>query len=135
MHASGFVAYGFSLQEAIDFVIGAAVSLLIFNGAGRIAWGQISDKIGRGKALIAMFTFQAAMMAVFFFTTSNPILFYVVAALIDFNFGGNLALFPACCADSFGAENLAVNYGFVFTAYGIGGIVGPTLAGLVQNAG
>ena len=82
-----------------------------------------------------MFTFQAAMMAVFFFTTSNPILFYVVAALIDFNFGGNLALFPACCADSFGAEKLAVNYGFVFTAYGIGGIVGPTLAGLVQNAG
>jgi MFS transporter, OFA family, oxalate/formate antiporter len=132
----GFTAYGFGIQEAIDFaVIGAAVCLPIFNGAGRIAWGQISDKIGRGKALIAMFTFQAAMMAVFFFTTSNPILFYVVAALIGFNFGGNFALFPVCCADSFGAENLSLNYGFLFTSYGIGGVVGPILAGIVQDAG
>jgi OFA family oxalate/formate antiporter-like MFS transporter len=132
----GFTAYGFSAQEAIDFaVIGAAVCLPIFNGAGRIAWGQVSDRVGREKALIAMFAFQAAMMAVFFFTTSNPILFYVVAAFIGFNFGGNFALFPVCCADSFGAENLALNYGFLFTAYGIGGVVGPILAGLVQDAG
>jgi OFA family oxalate/formate antiporter-like MFS transporter len=132
----GFVAYGFSVQEAVDYaVIGAAVCLPIFNGAGRIVWGQISDRIGRGKALIAMFTFQTVMMAIFFFTTSNPILFYIVAALIGFNFGGNFALFPVSCADSFGAENLAINYGFLFTAYGIGGVVGPILAGMVQDAG
>jgi OFA family oxalate/formate antiporter-like MFS transporter len=82
-----------------------------------------------------MFAFQTAMMAIFFYTTSNPILFYIVAALIGFNFGGNFALFPVSCADSFGAENLAVNYGFLFTAYGIGGVVGPILAGMVQDAG
>jgi MFS transporter, OFA family, oxalate/formate antiporter len=109
--------------------------LPIFNGAGRIVWGQLSDKIGRGKALIAMFAFQAVMMTVFFYTTSNPLVFYVVAALIGFNFGGNFALFPVSCADSFGAENLALNYGFLFTAYGIGGVVGPILAGMVQDAG
>jgi OFA family oxalate/formate antiporter-like MFS transporter len=132
----GFTASGFSVQEAADFaVIGAAVCLPIFNGAGRIVWGQVSDRIGRGKALIAVFTFQAAMMSIFFFTTSNPLLFYVVAALIGFNFGGNFALFPVSCADSFGAENLAVNYGFLFTAYGIGGVVGPILAGSMQDAG
>jgi OFA family oxalate/formate antiporter-like MFS transporter len=132
----GFTANGFGVQEAIDFaVIGAAVCLPIFNGAGRIIWGLVSDKVGRGKALIAMFAFQAVMMTVFFYTTSNPILFYVVAALIGFNFGGNFALFPSSCADSFGAENLGLNYGFLFTAYGIGGIVGPILAGLVQDAG
>ncbi len=132
----GFTASGFSIQEAADFaVIGAAVCLPIFNGAGRIVWGQASDRIGRGKALIAMFAFQAAMMSVFFFTTSNPLMFFVVAALIGFNFGGNFALFPVSCADSFGAENLAINYGFLFTAYGIGGVVGPILAGMVQDAG
>jgi OFA family oxalate/formate antiporter-like MFS transporter len=132
----GFLAYGFSLTEATDIaVIGAAVCLPIFNGAGRIAWGQISDRIGRRKALIGMFIFQTAMMAAFFYTTSNPLLFYVVAALIGFNFGGNFALFPVSCADSFGNENLALNYGFLFTSYGIGGIVGPILAGLVQDAG
>jgi OFA family oxalate/formate antiporter-like MFS transporter len=91
----GFTINGFSPQEAIDFaVIGAAVCLPIFNGAGRIIWGQISDRIGRSKALISMFVFQAAMMTFFFYTTSNPYLFYVIAALIGFNFGGNFALFP-----------------------------------------
>lgn len=131
----GFTAYGYSTQDAIDYaVIGAAVCLPIFNGAGRIAWGQVSDKIGRRKALIAMFLLQGIMMAVFFYTTANPFIFYIVAALIGFNFGGNFALFPAACADSFGSENLGLNYGFVFTAYGIGGIAGPILAGAVQDA-
>jgi len=132
----GFTAYGFTVQEAMDFaVIGAAVCLPIFNGAGRIVWGQVSDKIGRRKALISMFLFQGIMMMIFFYTTTNPYIFYVIAALIGFNFGGNFALFPAACADSFGSENLGLNYGFIFTAYGIGGIAGPILAGAVQDAG
>ncbi|MBN2599560.1 MAG: MFS transporter, partial [Candidatus Thermoplasmatota archaeon] len=132
----GFLAYGFSATETSDFaVLGAAICLPIFNGAGRIAWGQISDRIGRRKALLSMFLFQAVMMIVFFYTTANPYAFYVVAALIGFNFGGNFALFPAACADSFGAGNLGLNYGFIFTAYGIGGTVGPLLAGAVQDAG
>ena len=132
----GFTANGFSPQEAVDFaVIGAAVCLPIFNGAGRIVWGQISDRVGRRKSLMAMFAVQAITMTIFFYTTSNPILFYVIAALIGFNFGGNFALFPSSCADSFGSENLGLNYGFLFTAYGIGGVVGPILAGVVQDAG
>ena len=132
----GFTANGFSVQEAVDYaVIGAAVCLPIFNGAGRIVWGQVSDKIGRRKALFSMFVLQGVMMLAFFYTTANPYMFYIVAALIGFNFGGNFALFPAACADSFGSENLGLNYGFIFTAYGIGGIAGPILAGAVQDAG
>jgi OFA family oxalate/formate antiporter-like MFS transporter len=132
----GFISHGFSVTDAADFaVLGAAICLPIFNGAGRIVWGQVSDRIGRRKALLSMFMFQAVMMIVFFYTTTNPYAFYIVAALIGFNFGGNFALFPAACADSFGAENLGLNYGFIFTSYGIGGIVGPLLAGYVQDAG
>ena len=132
----GFQGSGFSAQEALDFaVIGAAVCLPIFNGLGRIVWGKISDNIGRKNALIAMFIFQGIMMTLFFFTTGNPIFFYIAAALIGFNFGGNFALFPAATADSFGAENVGLNYGFVFTSYAVGGIVGPTLlAGIIQDA-
>ncbi len=123
-------------SQAVDIaVIGAAICLPIFNGLGRIVWGQVSDKIGRKKALLSMFLFQGVMMLIFFYTTSNPYFFYVVAALIGFNFGGNFALFPAATADSFGTENVGLNYGFIFTSYGIGGIVGPILAGSVQDAG
>ena len=84
---------------------------------------------------MSMFLFQGIMMAIFFFTTGNPLYFYAAAALIGFNFGGNFALFPAATADSFGAENVGLNYGFVFTSYAIGGIIGPTLlAGIIQDA-
>jgi MFS family permease len=55
--------------------------------------------------------------------------------LIGFNFGGNFALFPAATADYFGNKNVGKNYGWVFTAYGVGGIVGPIMAGMFKDAG
>ncbi len=134
--SEGFMSYGFSDVEASNYaVIGAAICLPILNGLGRVAWGQVSDKIGRKKSIVSMSLFQAAMVGVFFFTTFNPITFFIVAAAIGFNFGGNFALFPAATSDSFGTENVGLNYGFVFTSYGVGGIVGPILAGAVQDAG
>ncbi len=134
--SEGFMSHGYSDIDASNFaVIGAAVCLPILNGIGRIAWGQISDKIGRRHAIITMCLFQAAMMGVFYFTTFNPIVFFIVAAAIGFNFGGNFALYPAATSDSFGTENVGLNYGYVFTSYGIGGIAGPILAGVVQDMG
>ncbi|MBA3045971.1 MAG: OFA family MFS transporter [Candidatus Thermoplasmatota archaeon] len=132
----GFEGHGFTATQAADFaVLGAAICLPIFNGAGRIVWGQVSDKIGRKKALMSMFLFQGVMMALFFYTTGNEYAFYIVAALIGFNFGGNFALFPAATADTFGSDKVGINYGYVFTAYGIGGIAGPYIAGFVQDQG
>jgi MFS transporter, OFA family, oxalate/formate antiporter len=132
----GFQRFGFNQVDAESFaILGAAICLPIFNGLGRIIWGKISDNIGRKKALITMCVFQGIMMLAFYYTTVNPLFFFAVAALIGFNFGANFALFPAATADSFGSENVGLNYGFVFTSYGIGGIVGPILAGMVKDAG
>jgi len=134
--ADGFQRFGFSQVNAETFaIIGAAICLPIFNGIGRIAWGKISDNIGRKRAIFIMCIFQGIMMLAFYYSTANPIFFYVAAALIGFNFGANFALFPAATADSFGSENVGLNYGFVFTSYGVGGIVGPILAGIVKDAG
>ncbi len=131
----GFAASMPDAQAKDIAVIGAALCLPIFNGLGRIIWGKVSDNLGRKKSIIAMCIFQGIMMLAFFYTTVNPMFFYVAAALIGFNFGANFALFPAATADSFGSENVGLNYGFVFTSYGVGGIVGPILAGMVKDAG
>jgi OFA family oxalate/formate antiporter-like MFS transporter len=132
----GFPAHGFSAEDAADFaVIGAAICLPILNGIGRIIWGQTSDKLGRKKSLSIMFLLQAIMMVAFFYTSGSPIAFFAVAAFIGFNFGGLLAMAPAATADSFGADTVGTNYGFVFTAYGVGGVSGPLLCGYVQDQG
>ncbi len=126
---------GFTSNAADIATIGAAICLPIFNGLGRIAWGSLSDRIGRQQAFIYMFSAQALMMFIFFWSTFNEYAFYLVVALIGFNFGGNFALFPAATADNFGSRNIGANYGIVFTSYAAGGIIGPILAGMVKDGG
>jgi len=115
----------------------AATAMALFyslaNGIGRIAWGAISDKIGRRWAFIAMFSIQGIMMILFYFIGGNEWLLYIGAAVIGFNFGGNFALFPSATADFFGNKSVGLNYGFVFFSYGIGGIIGPMLGGIMGD--
>ena len=109
----------------------------IFNGFGRIAWGIISDKLGRKTAIIYMTVIQGFIMLMMyhiFITFGMAIGFIIGASIIGFNFGGNFALFPAATADFFGNKNLGTNYGWMFTAYGIAGIAGPQLAGFFKDS-
>jgi OFA family oxalate/formate antiporter-like MFS transporter len=55
------------------------------------------------------------------------------AACVGFNFGGNFALFPSLTADLFGTKNFGANYGWVFTAYGIAGVLGVWVGNTAQK--
>ena len=112
-----------------------AVFFSLANGFGRIAWGAMSDKLGRKKSIILMMATQGIMVILFQWMAGTPALLYLGATLIGFNFGGNFALFPTITADTFGAKFIGQNYGWVFLAYGIGGIFGPILGGKLGDAG
>ena len=130
------VANGLDSVESKAFAGTAmAVFYAIFNGIGRIVWGAIADRIGTKKSLMAMFSFQALMMFTIFQLGGNEYTLYLAAALIGFNFGGNFSLFPTTTAEFFGTKTVGQNYGYVFTAYGIGGVVGPMMAGYFKDAG
>jgi len=116
-------------KAAATAELAMGVFFAIANGLGRIIWGVISDIIGRKASLFLMLLIQAGVMASFYALAATPAVFCVAAALIGFNFGGNFALFPAATADLFGNKNVGANYGWVFTSYGLGGIVGPILGG------
>lgn len=113
----------------------AGVFLALFNGAGRITWGVVSDRVGWRTAAITMCALQGLAMLAFFWMGQTTALLFLGAALIGFNFGGNFALFPVATADTFGAKNVGKNYGWVFLAYGIAGIVGPIMAGYFKDTG
>ena len=105
-----------------------AVSILaIFNSLGRILWGKISDNIGRKTTLVSMFIICGAMMLSLDFMRSYP-LYLTGICVVGLCFGGYLALYPAITADLYGTKHIGVNYGWMFSAYGAGGLVGPFLA-------
>lgn len=105
----------------------------IFNGLGRIAWGKISDIIDPEVTIFIMCLIQGLLMLTFYKMGTSPFMLAVYASAIGFNYGGNFALFPVVTADLFGTKNVGSNYPFVFTAYGIAGIVGPMLGGFVRD--
>jgi OFA family oxalate/formate antiporter-like MFS transporter len=108
-----------------------AVFYSLMNGLGRITWGSMSDKLGRTRSVFLMAILQGIMMFALFWMGGREWTLYIAAAWIGFNFGGNFALFPTATADFFGPRNLGINYALVFTSYGIAGVVGPILGGMV----
>jgi OFA family oxalate/formate antiporter-like MFS transporter len=126
---------GLTAQQA-NTIAGTAMGLFyaLMNGLGRIIWGKISDWIGRKSSILLMCLLQGVMMIAFYFIGSIEWGLYLGAAVIGFNFGGNFALFPAATADYFGNRNVGTNYPWVFMAYGVGGLVGPILGGVMGDA-
>ena len=110
----------------------AVAVLAIFNSLGRILWGKISDNLGRKTTLVVMFLLCGVAMLALNSMRSYP-LYLTGACLVGLCFGGYLALFPAVTADFYGTRHYGVNYGWMFTAYGAGGIVGPLLAAVLMK--
>lgn len=125
---------GFEKEEAARIAATAMALFAITNGIGRIAWGGISDRLGRPRSILLMSLTQGVLMMAFLPLGSNPWTFTLVAMAIGFNFGGNFTLYPTITADFFGNRSVGRNYGFVFTSYGVGGIVGPILGGYASTS-
>jgi len=112
--------------------------LAVGNGAGRIIAGTMSDKIGRKATLFICFVVQAILIVLLSqardgsFLTGVPIL-ALMSALIGANYGANLAIFPSITKDYYGLKNFGVNYGLVFTSWGVGGFMLSFLAGKMYD--
>lgn len=110
-----------------------AVSLMaLANTAGRVLWGLSSDRFGPYPTLIMMFILSAVMMSVLK-SIGSFVSFVFVISVIAACFGGFFAIFPSITADLFGAKNLSMNYGILFTSYGVAAFIGPRLAARVKE--
>ena len=122
------VQSGNAIQAGFLFV----VLLAIFNAAGRIIAGIVSDRIGRIKTIMIVFLSQAAVM-LFFSNFSTVGTFVLGSAVVGLSYGACLSLFPSATADFWGTKNLGLNYGIMFTAWGVGGVFGPLMAGKIAD--
>ncbi|MDZ4164895.1 MAG: OFA family MFS transporter [Smithellaceae bacterium] len=107
--------------------------LAIFNAGGRILAGLVSDRIGRLKTILFVCVTQAVVM--FLFSANTSVLTFLIgSAIVGFSYGACLSLFPSVCSDYWGTRNLGLNYGILFTAWGVGGVFGPLLAGMIADS-
>src|SRR5712691_5955332 len=115
---------------------GAALGIMsIFNGVGRLAWGSVSDRLGRRPALLAMCVVSVAACMGFLRSASGFWMLLAGLCLAAFAYGGYLALMPSFTADYFGPKNVGANYGLVFSAWGVCGFLVPGyFAGVMDRA-
>ncbi|PYV12962.1 MAG: oxalate/formate MFS antiporter [Acidobacteria bacterium] len=107
----------------------------ISNGAGRIFWGFVSDRIGRERAMTIAFTLHgAAVLSVLLLGRRSGTLFTATVVLALFTWGEIFSLFPSITTDLFGARHATSNYSFMYSAKGVAGIVAGGLAARIFEA-
>lgn len=106
--------------------------MAVGNAGGRIVAGILSDKIGRTTTLLIMMSAQAVVIfSLLFISEHQGVLLVTAATLVGFNYGTNLSLFPSATKDYFGLKNFGMNYGLVFSAWGIGGFIFPRVSQMI----
>ena len=110
----------------------AVTIMAIGNAGGRILAGILSDRIGRRWTLMLVLLIQAVSMFICIPVMASKdmaaVVIVLVAALIGANYGANLSALPSTYAkDLWGLKSFGMNYGVLFTAWGVGGLVLPRL--------
>lgn len=106
----------------------------IFNGIGRPLFGFLSDKLKiKNTAVISFSLIILASLLMIINNTANRMLFCTAFSIFWLNLGGWLAIAPAAVSNFFDNNNYSQNYGYLFTAYGIGGIIGNLYSGFIKD--
>jgi len=140
----GTTAGQMTISQLVPFAVSAGlgatvatVALIVTasgNAAGRILSGWLSDAIGRVPTLKTMVLLSALAMPALFVWREQVVLFYALVFAVYWCYGTQLSVFASTTADFYGTKNLGLNYGVLFTAWGVAGIVGPIIGGYVFDA-
>jgi OFA family oxalate/formate antiporter-like MFS transporter len=117
---------GLAAIAATAIVVGA-----VGNASGRILSGWLSDAIGRLNVLRLMIALSAVAMPILIAVGGVTGLFLVVVFAIYWCYGTQLSVNASTCSDFWGTKNAGLNYGLLFTAWGVAGIIGPRVAGVL----
>ncbi len=133
----GLMMIGISSIIGVEYIkmdyLDVSLLLSVFaisNGLGRPIFGMITDKYTARKALFLSYTLIFIASILMLFAESGSVYLYIISFMIFwFNLGGILAIISTTTVRRFGKRNFASNYGLIFTAYGIGAVIGMLSSG------
>lgn len=137
----GLMMIGLSYQIGVHFydfdATDVTISLSIFallNGIARPIFGRLMDKKGfKFSAFISLGLIVLASMIGLINQGTHLILFMISFGLFWFNLGAWLSIVPATIKELYGIKQYAKKYGTMFTAYGVGSVVGTAISGFMMD--
>jgi MFS transporter, OFA family, oxalate/formate antiporter len=112
---------------------GAVVSILALGlVAGKLAWGWVSDRLGRFPVFAVMFALGGAALLLLASASSYATLVTDITT-VGFCYGGFLALIGPTTADAFGPRHLPINYGIMFLTVAVSAVLGPRLGAVIEE--
>ena len=103
------------------------------NGAGRLLWGLLSDRIGRVRVFRILLASQMVVFGILM-TERDPWIFSALVCYVLLCFGGGFATMPSFVVDVFGSKRMSVIYGAILTAWAAAGIFGPLYVGYLKDS-
>jgi len=103
------------------------------NASGRILSGWMSDRLGRINVLRAMIGICIVAMPALYAAGDNVLLLYAAVFVVYWCYGTQLSVNGVAASDFWGTKNAGINYGILFTAWGVAGTIGPRIGGVLYD--
>jgi len=117
--------------EAQDIAL-MMIVFALFNGLGRPLFGWMTEKYGPQIAMRNSYVLIAlASAGMLFAGEGNVTLYLLLFSVLWLNLGAWLAIAPMMTMKLYGMASYSQNYGLMFTAYGLGAVVGVLSTGLL----
>ena len=114
----------------------ASVGLIVGatgNAMGRILSGWMSDHLGRINVLRLMIGISMVAMPILYSVGGNVALLFMMLFIVYWCYGTQLSVNAATAADFWGTKNVGINYGLLFTAWGVAGLLGGRIGGKLYD--
>jgi len=133
---SGPIVHTVSYAVTCGIPLGTAVTIYSVEGlaglGGRIAFGLAGDRFGARRTLIAGLLMQACFAALYYFASTLSV-FYSVAVLFGFTYGGVMPLYAVLARENFPMRMMGTVIGGTAMAGSFGMATGPLLGGWLYD--
>lgn len=121
----------YATDQGVDSRLAATLVGLIGAAsiAGRLGLGALGARFGSLRLMQASFAMMAASYLLWLVAGGNVILLIAFTIVMGIGYGGFIALSPAVIAVLFGTVGMGAILGAAYTAAGVGGLIGPPIAG------
>lgn len=129
-------AYGELELGLAPAVAATAISAYaLVNGLGRPLAGSLADRIGALRVMTIVYSIQAVVFFALPRVAVNLPLLILCSLLLGMGYAATFALFPVLVAARFGTTHLGMNYGLVFSAFGMGALTSLLGSRLLDTTG